>query len=340
MLLALVLVAPIVISAVDPHIRYVGRWDYTDPHGPRCEWTASTVEIRFHGPELDADLAPSQAYLITEVDGAVGDKFQPSQGGRVTLASGLSDGHHVVRLIRETEAFGNPSQMLDFILPSGGLDKARAAPHRLEVIGDSISCGYGNEGANEKEHFKPETENAYLTYGAIAARKVNADYTCIAWSGRKLWPDNTIPSIYDLTLPTDQSSQRNVGPAMDAVLINLATNDFGRGIPDESGWTGAYSKFIGTLRQASPRARIYLAMGPMMSDAYPPKLMEMTVLRKYLNDVIDQRKAAGDTDIAIIDFGTQDAAKNGLGADWHPNVKTHEIMGQQLAGQLHTDLRW
>jgi len=339
-LLPLVFFAPLVISPADPHLRYIGRWDDSDPKGPRCEWSASTVEVRFHGTELDVGLAPSPAYFVAEVDGTPGQKFQPKDGGRVTLATGLTEGRHVVRLVRETEAFTNPAQILDFVLPEGGLDPAKRARHHLEVIGDSISCGYGNEGANEHEHFKPETENAYLTYGAIAARAVWADYTCIAWSGRKMWPDNTIPSIYDLSLPTIPSSQRNLGPASDAIVINLATNDFGPGIPDEKGWTTAYASFIGTLREHSPKARIYLAMGPMMSDSYPPGRHEMTVLRGYLNDVISLRKSSGDTNITILDFGTQDAAKNGLGSDWHPNVKTHQIMGDQLAAQLRTDLHW
>ena len=56
----------------------------------------------------------------------------------------------------------------------------------MEVIGDSISCGYGNEAANEHEHFSPTTENAYFSYGAIAARAFNADYTCIAWKWEKV----------------------------------------------------------------------------------------------------------------------------------------------------------
>ncbi len=71
------------------------------------------------------------------------------------------------------------------------------------MIGDSISCGYGNEGKSQNEHFSPDTENARDAYGAIAARRLGADYACVAWSGRKMWPDNTVPEIYDRALPQD-----------------------------------------------------------------------------------------------------------------------------------------
>ena len=118
-----------------------------------------------------------------------------------------------------------------------------------------------------------------MSYGAIAARELHADFADIAWSGRKMWPNNTIPSIYNLTLPNDTASTWAFGgPGPDALLINLATNDFGPGIPDERNWTGAYSQFIDELRSHYPSARIYLAAGPMMSDAWPPESHTMTVL--------------------------------------------------------------
>src|SRR5690349_19847558 len=75
---------------------------------------------------------------------------------------------------------------------------------KLEVIGHSIPCGYGNESKSEKIHFLPKDENALETYGALAAGDLNAQYLCIAWSGRKMSPNFTLPEIYDLAIPTDK----------------------------------------------------------------------------------------------------------------------------------------
>ena len=105
------------------------------------------------------------------------------------VVSGLTAGEHTVRLVKATEPMIGVTQIQGFQLSAGGQLLPQPAPRRrLEVIGDSISCGYGNEGANQNEHFTPKTENAYFTYGADAARSLGADYVCLAWSGRKMWP--------------------------------------------------------------------------------------------------------------------------------------------------------
>ena len=92
----------------------------------------------------------------------------------------------------------------------------------------------------------------------------------VAWSGRKMWPDNNIPAIYDRALPTDPTSRWDFARwTPDSVLINLATNDFGAGVPDADQWTAAYAAFVRRVRTNYPKATIYLSSGPMMSDDYP-----------------------------------------------------------------------
>lgn len=54
---------------------------------------------------------------------------------------------------------------------------------RIEVIGDSITCGYGVDGADQYCPFSAATENHYRTYAAIAARDLGADLATLAWSG-------------------------------------------------------------------------------------------------------------------------------------------------------------
>jgi hypothetical protein len=160
----------------------------------------------------------------------------------------------------------------------------------------------------------------------------------VAFSGRKMWPDNTTPELYDRTLTFDPTNPWDFSKyTPDAIVINLATNDFGRGIPDETGWAGAYVAFIHRLREHAPKARIYCAIGTMMSDLPPNK--PLTALHRYLDKVVADCKAKGDLNVSILDFGTQDPA-NGIGADWHPSQKTQELMGAQLAGALKKDLGW
>ena len=332
---------PIAITAADARLRYVGRFDFSDAGGPKCAWPASTIEIRFDGTALNARLAGGDnVRWQIEVDGAPTRKISVGAGENVyQLARGLPAGEHLIRLVQASEPLFGTTQVRGFELNAGGQLLPQTAPsRRLEVIGDSISAGYGNEAANQNEHFSADTENAYFTYGAIAARELNADYTCVAWSGKKMAPDNTLPELYDYVLPVEKSGDWDFKAAPNAIVINLATNDFAGGVPEANGWKTAYAAFIARVRHRYPAAHIYCAIGPMMSDEWS-KDKPLTTLRAYLSDVVNQANKDGDSQVAIIDFGVQDGA-NGFGADWHPSVKTHQAMATQLVARLRGDLGW
>ena len=55
---------------------------------------------------------------------------------------------------------------------------------RLLFIGDSITAGYGVLCNDSAAPFTPDTESAYHTYAAVAARALNADAHVIAYSGK------------------------------------------------------------------------------------------------------------------------------------------------------------
>jgi len=326
----------------DPRVRYIGRFDFQDPAGPRCAWPASTVEFCFRGVGLKAKIRDegSDRFQIV-VDGTPTQVIKLRKGDLdYDLATGLSNDKHTVELVKRTEAFAGTTQFLDFEV-DGTLERPQKPKHILEVIGDSISCGFGNEGKTKAEPFSIETENAYLTYGAITARAFNADFIDIAWSGRTMWPTNSIPEIYDLALPADKSTKWNLKQEIpSAIVINLATNDFGKANPDEKGWTEAYAAFIGRLRQRAPRAMVYCAIGPMMTDNWPPTTKALTTLRTYLTDVLNLRTAVGDTKIKVIEFETQNEERDGIGSSWHPNTTTHRNMANKLIETIHKDLGW
>ncbi len=332
---------PVTVAPNDSKIHYIGRFDTQDAAGPRCAWSNSTVALKFVGTALGAKLADSgENQWQVVVDGKPTKILTTKgKGASYRVADGLPPGEHTVELVKRTEAFCGNTQFLGFQLSEGGtLLEPAPAKHRIEIIGDSISCGYGNEGKSETEHFSPTTENAYLTYGAIAARELGADCVVVAWSGRKMWPDNTIPAIYDLALPQDKSSTWDFKKwTPQVVLINLATNDFGRGIPEEKAWTEAYEAFIARVRKHYPDAEIYVVSGSMMGDWNATK--PLTTLKKYLAKIVADRKAAGDLKIHELDFAQQDR-KDGLGSDWHPSVKTHELMAKKLVDTLKQDLGW
>lgn len=330
---------PVIVLPTNPCIRYVGRFNLREAAGPRCAWSASSIFLRFLGTALNVrvnESANDDEYQV-ELDGKASAVLVPRSGTHLySVFQSSKSGTHTVRLVKRTEAFFGTTQFLGFQLSEGGRMLTQPAPHarRLEIIGDSISCGYGNEAKDQHERFSSTTENAYLSYGAMAARSLGAEYVCLAWSGRTMWPKNTMGEIYDLVLPLDPGSQWDFSRwTPDVVIINLSTNDFGAGTPDQKGWTSAYEAFLTRVRRNYPHAALYCATSPMMGGK------EGAIARSYLTQIVADENAAGDKDVRLLIFETQDG-KNGFGSDWHPSLKTHQIMADKLAATLRRDLGW
>jgi hypothetical protein len=183
------------------------------------------------------------------------------------------------------------------------------------------------------------TENAYDTYGAITARKFNADSVCVAWSGHKMWPDNTMPELYDRIVPTNPKSLWDFTKFIpDAIVINLSTNEFGKKYPpenpfDQAGWVSAYEQFIARLRSHYPNAEIYCASSPMLTGE------KLTASKACLTQIAAELTAKGDGKVQYLELPTQDP-KDGIGGMHHPNVKTNQVMADLIASHLITDLSW
>ncbi|MFA6286399.1 MAG: SGNH/GDSL hydrolase family protein [Opitutaceae bacterium] len=346
--LSVALLAPLAtraadVAATDPQVRYTGRFDRADAAGPRCAWSASSVALTVSGGSVSVKLNESgKNFWQVIVDGAPTSVLELQKGEHVyPVVADLPAGRHTVELVKRTEASVGVTQVLGFQID----DSAKLLPtptrsRRIEVIGDSISCGYGNEAAAKEIHFSPSTENAWMTYGALAAREVGADYVCVAWSGKKLWPNNSILDYYDRVLPAPTEKKWDFTAwTPDVVVINLGTNDFNaKENPEEAGWVAAYVGFIRQIRARYPRAPIYCVLGPMISD-WPAARKPRTTILGYFPKVIEQANAAGGAPVRFLDFGVQ-KPENGYGADWHPNLKTHALMGAQLTATLKKDLGW
>ncbi len=335
---------PVAVKPTDPNLHYTGRFDLKDGAGPRCQWSASMVTIRFKGTDLQAGINEGgDNYYEVVLDGKTLTVIHPSKGVSVVdLARNVPDGEHIAQFVRRTEAHLGITQFTGFYLNAGGqLLVPPKSSRKIEVIGDSITCGYGNESTNKKEPFIPRNENAWMSYGAIAARAVDAEYVAVAWSGRTMWPKDTMPEVYDRILPDDAVSKWDFSAWQpDVVLINLATNDFGQTSPDEATWTAAYKDFLRHVRKNYPHAMIYIASGSMMTDDDPPGTKLLSTLKLYLERIETEMKAEGEAKIRQIHFDPQNVAIDGIGGHWHPNIKTHQKMAQRWIAALERDMGW
>ena len=334
-------------------VALTGRFDDADPGGPRFAWSGSTVTARFRGGAVDVDLVESSAdqrYAIV-VDGQLRPgKLAPAAGRhRYRLADALGDGAHEVSLYRLTEAALGETQLAgvrvdDRALPvGGGSPRAR----QVELIGDSISAGYGDEGRDRDCPFSPDTENHYLTYGAIAARHLDADLVTVAWSGKGVFSNRgstvdtvPMPALWLRALPERADSRWDFARYRpDAVVINLGTNDLADENPDWSPLPAAYLAFVRDVRARYPDAEILCGLGPMLSDDWPEGRRARSTARDAIQGAIAALAAAGDARIHLVEFPVQDGS-TGYGCDWHPSLATHERMAAQLEAALRAHLGW
>jgi len=318
-----------------PAIRYVGRHDASDPGHVRMGWSGVGAVFRFTGTDASVRLDDKGRYFTVVVDGAVQATLATSPGEQsYPLAQGLPAGEHTIELYRRTEGSFGPTVLLGVDL-EGELLAPPPVQRRIEIVGDSITCGYGNEGAAPCK-FSAETENHYLTYGAVAARALGAELSTVAWSGKGVvnnYGDDVfepLPTIYDRLLASD-AAPWDFSWQPDAVVINLGTNDFSTGNdPPEGVFVPAYVGFLEHLRAVYPDAFI-LAIAPTLFGA------EVQLVAGYLQSAVEQRHADGDAAVAFADVNVEWI---GSGCDGHPTVATHAAMGAKLAETLQAQMGW
>lgn len=318
-----------------PEVRWIGRYDTSRPMARRMGWSGAGFVVRFDGTGASVVLDDQAQYFTLVIDGTVQAPLQTSGGEQTyVLATGLPAGEHTIELYRRTEGSFGASEFGEVQL-EGELLPPPPVLRRMEVVGDSITAGYGNEGTSPCS-FSAETENHYMTYPAIAARAVGAELHTIAWSGKGVvnnYGDDTfepMPEVYDRALASEGASWDFSWPA-DVVVINLGTNDFSTdGDPPENVFVPAYVELMAHVRNVHPGAYILAVAPSLFGD-------EATMVEGYLQSAVDERIAAGDPEVGFANINVEWI---GSGCDGHPTVATHEGMGMRLQDELQARLGW
>ncbi len=354
LLLAIEACRPAPVSPPLPEVSLVGRFDLSDPQAPRCAWPGSQIKARFSGPWIRVTLtdtptpgdAPEADWIEVLIDDLPPRTFKLAHGRHTyPLAKDLPAGEHDLTIWKRTEAaVGTITFHRIEVAPGHVVRKVPAPARHLEAVGDSITAGFGNEGPNAECHWSARRENNHQTYGAIAARLLDASYTAIAWSGKGVTLNNnpretlTLPMLYPRVIPTEDSSPLAAAtPAPDAYVVNLGTNDMFAGISDAAAFQRDYTQLLKALRARAPKALLVLALGPMLIDE-PPRAMQRTTMRTWLAEIERTWRATHDDRITFIELWTDPA--EGIGCDFHPNTKTHRRLGTEVAALLREKLGW
>ncbi len=324
-------------------IRSIGRF-VPEPNGSglRFAWSGSAVAIRFEGRKLSVRLRDEGKHtmngLQVVVDGEPKRVLQMEKDREAyDVVTDLPAGIHEVLLEKRTEAQVGEMVLLGVSTDGKLLAPSPAPDRRIEIIGDSISTGYGNEGPGPKCGFNPKQENEYNTYGAITARNLGADHVTIAWAGKTI---NEMRELFARSLPSREDSTWDTTRYKPHVVVtNLGTNDLANVDTGEKTFVDRHAALVARLRVAYPEALIVITLGPMLTDNYPPGAHRRTHARKYTKAAVAKLKAAGDDNVEFLELPEMVHA-DGLGCGFHPGPKSHKIMSEKLTAFLKERLRW
>ena len=94
-----------------------------------------------------------------------------------------SEGEQPVRVMKWSEnAFGLVGLEAIELASGASMHPTPEKAHKVEFIGDSITCGYGVE-APPTDTFSTATENPSIAYAMLAASELDVDVSLVSWSG-------------------------------------------------------------------------------------------------------------------------------------------------------------
>jgi lysophospholipase L1-like esterase len=332
-------------------------------------WSGSGFTFSFSGTGAEAELMTdlrdgalvkpeSRAHIGVYLDGApepVHRFLLQTQRAWVALVEDLPEGAHTVRVVKLSEVGHGRAALLGLRLTG---DAAASLPpladvntRRMEIIGDSISTGYGSDSAPDAAGFQTWEENALHTYGALAARMLQAQANIIAVSGigighyYGLGTKNLMPELYTYTdkllydhygsIPTkwDFASFRP-----DVIVVKMGSNDAQycehvQGITEpekrvrREDFQSRYGEFIRQVRALNPSAEIFC----LYDDRMP--------LRSEVAAAAESLRRQGDA--KVHGWEVRDALpEEGLGADSHWSRATHARVAAELAAALRAAMGW
>jgi lysophospholipase L1-like esterase len=325
----------------------VGRVQLT-ASAAQYTWPGISFEGRFRGTGVDVVLNDAQNDYDIQVDGTtVATLVTP---GRTTRQiRGLTDAEHSVRLVKRTESPWVAGEFDGFVAAPGGeiLAKPAARSRQIEFIGDSLTAGYGDLSTTRDCSANggiDRNTNTDISYGALTAHGLNADYQVNAYSGRGMVrnynggdPGTDFRTYYDRTLQNVSGDVWH-NPATwrpQLVVVALGTNDFSTAINPGEPWTAdslvaayksAYQGFLDKLR-AQYGAGTIIVVGATNLFAGPAQ------------QVVSDRNAQGDSRVRFWNF--DDPRLDHLGCDWHFSRHDHQIISGLLTDYVATlPLTW
>jgi len=332
--------AQTLISADDSRLVYCGRIDHSNPKAPRFDWPGISIHFQVQGPSFTALLEDAGNNWDVQVDGKAVTVWVTSRNRQEYSWEGLTEGPHQVRLVKRTEAMFGPVLFKGLSLAKGvSLLAASELPKRkIEVVGDSIVCGYGVESNKVQCDSLRPYENADKAFGALTAHDLKAQYHLVAYSGKGVvrnWGDKNrrspdpFPPLYDRVLYKDPPSRWDFTQwTPDAVVVHLGSNDFStEPQADPKDYVDHYVALLKTIRGHYPKVALFC----FCPEGWPNFSTHVVEVAKAMND-------AGDARVYAVTY--PNTLPDDLGCDGHPNATAQRKIADALVPVLKEKMGW
>jgi hypothetical protein len=332
------------IDADNPNIEYTGRIDFSNPKTPVFSFSGISIRAQFTGTSIAMKLAGDQNFFEIILDGQPLYKLKVNNTKTVyELASGLKDTIHEIEIFKCTEVLFGKSVFSGFLIDNNGSIKQPTDKREklIEFIGNSITCGYGNEGPLGGK-FSDSTENHFLTYAAITSRTFEARHLAVCrsgigiyrnWAGPQAVNPDCMPIVYKQIFINQTKPQYKFQEKPDVICIDLGTNDFSLGKGDSALYVSNFFLFIDSLQKLNKNTDIVLLLGSMMNGD------DLIKVRRYLQYIAKTSSDKGNGKVMFFEMSVQDG-NLGIAIDYHPSVQQHIKNGSELIGFLHSTYGW
>lgn len=340
----------VVISPTNEHIIWNGRWAEEASSSTRSAgWSLTGVTIKctgtsyvsFHIKDKETSV---KSYYVVEVDSEERYSGPNSDDGFIVKELDPAE-TYVVRLIKRGEMSHGPNILVGIELSDGGelVEYKYPYSHRIEFIGDSITCGYGALGLNYSCHYSITNSDATKSYSFLTATRFNAEIYSECWSGKGLlrnygdtkWrSDDNMVDDYEYTIhsegvPSWDAKWNHSNYHPDLIVINLGTNDYSVNssyVPSDDQFKTAYVNFMTSLLKNSPEAHVIAACSTV------------TTCCKNTEAAVKELAATGNkvhyVHLPTLDYNTD------YGCDWHPNFNGHRKYADTIIKYVEENLGW
>ena len=362
----------VLLPANSSALLFSGRSVVGQGGGRRFDWAGSTLVACVTGASASVVLEETgtNRYGVSLDGGAtLNHTFTAARGRQMyPIFQGLeAEVAHEIALIKLTEACGEEfgcswanfgTTTLRGLLLADGAVAARphvpwVAGRRLQLIGDSITAGWGLRGtAGDDDSACSDAEDQWLAWGSVLGRSLRSETHVLAWSGIGLVvgdradpvpADASMPMLWQRALANDPASRWDHGAwAPQAVVIHLGTNDFCcNHTLGEQAFVSNYSRFIQQVAAASRggsggggvEPTFFLGCGPMgggPSGYFPCSAVERVAASGELAALA----------VSVLDFsGALDDPSN-VGGCGHPSAAGSAAMAERALPQIRQAMGW